>query len=64
MAPFNRTSLESKLIRIRDADLVVGFLLIEPVWNRNIFEDKGKTWHVSLLIEPVWNRNLIISRLP
>ena len=43
------------------------WLLIEPVWNRNInsytlhFFEPVWIPHVLLLIEPVWNRN--VSRL-
>ena len=33
-------------------------LLIEPVWNRNMYEDDYHKRLGGLLIEPVWNRNL------
>ena len=33
--PFNRTSMESKLPEIADNNFET-FLLIEPVWNRNM----------------------------
>ena len=55
-APFNRTSMESKL-----CDAAPGFcavpLLIEPVWNRNLDWACWCAWRYVLLIEPVWNRN-------
>ena len=35
---FNRTSLESKPFHRQDRLCAVGNLLIEPVWNRNIFK--------------------------
>ena len=33
------------------------FLLIEPVWNRNLCKREQLRSAVLLLIEPVWNRN-------
>ena len=35
------------------------FLLIEPVWNRNIILPCLMIARVNLLIEPVWNRNVV-----
>ena len=34
-------------------------LLIEPVWNRNLFGCSARRRVQRLLIEPVWNRNRI-----
>ena len=34
-----------------------GFLLIEPVWNRNVHPEETLAPQNRLLIEPVWNRN-------
>ena len=33
------------------------YLLIEPVWNRNLFKPFVPNTTLELLIEPVWNRN-------
>ena len=32
-------------------------LLIEPVWNRNVYKASDDMLIAELLIEPVWNRN-------
>ena len=58
--PFNRTSMESKLLNIRRWD-ILKCLLIEPVWNRNICDSYYKSFDQALLIEPVWNRNIAAS---
>ena len=53
---FNRTSMESKLdIFMLVCNLM--YLLIEPVWNRNVVRFLGAGVVNRLLIEPVWNRN-------
>ena len=36
------------------------WLLIEPVWNRNIEQVAVLRGYEGLLIEPVWNRNQIL----
>ena len=54
---FNRTSMESKLVDLGLCHELVG-LLIEPVWNRNLFYLCLNAYPAGLLIEPVWNRNL------
>ena len=61
-APFNRTSLESKLIRAKHTEQQ-NTLLIEPVWNRNLCRHLQLPSLVCLLIEPVWNRNLFLQWL-
>ena len=49
--------MESKLPRGVDFARV-SVLLIEPVWNRNLYgPDAREKYHALLLIEPVWNRN-------
>ena len=57
MNPFNRTSMESKLTPKRHVLRGGIQLLIEPVWNRNVFIGAMKYRCYELLIEPVWNRN-------
>ena len=37
-------------------------LLIEPVWNRNIYRYEDFDTIKGLLIEPVWNRNFPLLR--
>ena len=55
---FNRTSMESKLVRKAQRLLRVPHtLLIEPVWNRNYLQSEVHRKRRRLLIEPVWNRN-------
>ena len=57
---FNRTSMESKhVFAIGAGRFRVCSLLIEPVWNRNVFRASVFGCILALLIEPVWNRNFI-----
>ena len=57
MLTFNRTSMESKHLYVAIDEVDFGYLLIEPVWNRNCPAASNCSWMFSLLIEPVWNRN-------
>ncbi len=57
MWSFNRTSMESKLVSVVNC-VLIGLLLIEPVWNRNSSRDLPYRSIKILLIEPVWNRNI------
>ena len=54
---FNRTSMESKRCLMVMPERLT-FLLIEPVWNRNVFMCCKFLTESLLLIEPVWNRNV------
>ena len=37
-------------------------LLIEPIWNRNLYAYQIGLQIIQLLIEPIWNRNMPGSR--
>ena len=54
---FNRTSMESKRVYGMALRACLHLLLIEPVWNRNVFTQQRELQNEKLLIEPVWNRN-------
>ena len=49
--------MESKPSKASSVGGEAGWLLIEPVWNRNMDGEMDYQREIALLIEPVWNRN-------
>ena len=55
---FNRTSMESKQIDNDRAEIILLALLIEPVWNRNLF----RQYHVGRNQRGPFNRTSMESK--
>ena len=57
IATSNRTNMELKLLFVKFNFRLGYILLIEPIWNWNLFQCAVKFSSDFLLIEPIWNWN-------